>query len=56
MKILAIVKGEYEHDQNELIEDLKLDNQVEVINLYDEKLSYDGLVIKIDESDKVFSW
>jgi len=56
MKILTILNNGSQYEPNELIENLKEQHQVEVVKLNDEKLSYDELVVKIEQCDKVISW
>jgi hypothetical protein len=56
MKILAIVNDSEESEPIEIIENLKEQSQVEVVRLNDENLSYDELIVKIEQSDKVMSW
>ena len=56
MKILAILNDPTELEPIDIIDNLKQQSQVEVVRLYDEKLSYDDLVVKIEQCDKVMSW
>lgn len=56
MKILSILNDGSENELNEIIENLKEQHQVEVVKLDDENLSYDELVLKIEQCDKVMSW
>jgi hypothetical protein len=56
MKILTILNDQQDQQCAELLEELKGQNQVEVVSLAEEQLSYDELVEKIDQCDKVLSW
>jgi len=56
MKILTIVNDQQDQQFSELLNELGAQNQVEVVSLAEESLSYDELVEKIDQCDKVISW
>lgn len=56
MKILTILNDQQDQQFPQLLDELKGQNQVEVVNLAEEQLSYDEIVEKIDQCDKVLSW
>jgi hypothetical protein len=56
MKILTIVNDHNDQPLPEFLQELQEQNQVEVVNLAEQQLSYDELVEKIDQCDKVISW
>ncbi len=56
MKILTILNDQNEQQFSELLDELGVQNQVEVVSLAEEQLSYDDLVEKINQCDKVISW
>lgn len=56
MKILTILNGDNDQPLPEFLEELQAQNQVEVVSLAAQQLSYDELVEKIDQCDKVISW
>ena len=56
MKILAILHDDEKQKPVEILEDMKDENQVEIIRLNENENNYDELVEKIDHCDKVISW
>ena len=56
MKILTIVNDENDQSLPDVLQELQEQNQVEVVSLAEQQLSYDELVDKIDQCDKVISW
>lgn len=56
MKILTILNDESEQEPKQLVENMQEQHQVEVVKLDDKQLSYDDLVDKIEQCDKVMSW
>lgn len=56
MKILTILNDIDEHPLPDFLQTLELENQLDVVNLADQKISYDELVEKIAQCDKVISW
>ena len=56
MKILTIVNDQQDPQFSELLQELRGQNQVEVVSLAEDQLSYDELVEKIDQCDQVISW
>ena len=55
MKILHILKSEIGDSEKIIIEEHKKDNDVEIINLRENK-NYDLILELIEISDKVFCW
>jgi hypothetical protein len=56
MKILTIVNDHNDQPLPEILQELREQNQVEIVNLEEQQLSYGDLVEKIDQCDKVISW
>ncbi len=56
MKILTIVNDEEPEQLPALFEELQAQSEVEVVRLTEQSLSYDELVDKIEQCDKVLSW
>jgi hypothetical protein len=56
MKILYIFNDGPDEKARKLIEEQRNDNEVETIDLTNKETSYDELVDKIEQCDKVISW
>jgi hypothetical protein len=56
MKILTILNDDNDQALPEFLQELQAQNQVEVVSLAEQQLSYEELVEKIDQCDKVISW
>lgn len=56
MKILTIVNDQQDQQFSQLINELGTQHQVELVSLAEQQISYDELVEKIDQCDKVISW
>jgi hypothetical protein len=56
MKILYIFNDGPDEKATKLIEEQKKDNEVETVDLTNKGISYDELVDKIEQCDKVSSW
>ena len=56
MKILYIFNDGPDEKAMTLIEEQKNDNEVETVDLTNKETSYDELVDKIEQCDKVISW
>jgi hypothetical protein len=56
MKILTIINDHADRPLPDVLQELQEQNQVEVVSLEEQQLSYDELVEKIDRCDKVISW
>ena len=56
MKILHILNDGPNADAQTIIDVHEKEHEVEVINLREKDISYDALVDKIEQCDKVISW
>ncbi|MCK4586138.1 MAG: hypothetical protein KAU29_02290 [Gammaproteobacteria bacterium] len=56
MKILYIFNDGPDEKATKLIEEQKNDNEIETVDLTNKETSYDELVDKIEQCDKVISW
>ena len=56
MKILTILNDDGKQAHIEILDDLREQNEVEVISLMEDEYDYDELVEKIEKCDKVISW
>jgi hypothetical protein len=56
MKILTILNEQNDSNFSDLFKELSEENQVEVVRLSEDQLSYEEVVDKIDQCDKVISW
>jgi hypothetical protein len=56
MKILHILTNGPNADAQIIIDVHEKEHEVEVINLTEKDISYDALVDKIEQCDKVISW
>ena len=56
MKILYIFNDGPDEKATKLIEEQKKDNEVETVDLTNKGISYDELIDKIEQCDKVISW
>lgn len=56
MKVLHILNDGVDDDAKEIIAHHVKSNEVEVIDLSDLRISYDELVDRIEQCDKVISW
>lgn len=56
MKVLHILNDGSDEDAKNIIEHHSENNDLEVINLKDIDISYDELVDRIEQCDKVISW
>jgi hypothetical protein len=56
MKILHILTNGSNADAQIIIDVHEKEHEVEVINLTEKDISYDALVDKIEQCDKVISW
>jgi len=56
MRVLHILNDGEDDDAKEIIAHQSENNDVEIIDLTDMSISYDELVERIEQCDKVFSW
>lgn len=56
MKILYIFKNGPDEKATKIIEEQKKDNELETLDLNNKEISYEELVDKIEQCDKVISW
>ena len=56
MKILHILNDAVDDDAKEIIAHHSENNDVEIVDLTDMRISYDELVNRIEQCDKVISW
>jgi hypothetical protein len=56
MKILHIFNDGPDDDATLIVENHKKENEVEIVDLTQKTMSYDDLIDKIEQCDKVISW